>query len=60
MSLMDKIHESGVSDTSIDDWFFKIDVLDCVLELKRKYPPMTPYIDEVFGDLTLDYDGEYE
>lgn len=56
MALNDKLHESGWSDTTADDWFFKIDVLDAVNALKERYPNFVPAIDEIFGDLNLDYD----
>ena len=55
--LIDRIHESGWSDTSVDDWFYKEDVLNAVELLKRSSFPITNLrIDEIFGDLTKEYD----
>lgn len=56
-TLIDRIHESGWSDTSVDDWFYKEDVLKAVELLKRSSFPITNLtIDEIFGDLTKEYD----
>jgi len=55
--LIDRIHESGWSDTTADDWFYKEDVIEAVILLKRSSFPITnERIDEIFGDMTKDYD----
>ena len=55
--LINKIHESGWSDTSVDDWFYKDDVLEAVEALKESPFPITNLtINEIFGDLTKDSD----
>ena len=59
--LIDKIQESGFADTSADDWFYKDDILKAVCELKTKADPaMCQIIDEIFGDLTKDFDDIME
>ena len=56
-TLISRIHESGWSDTSVDDWFYKEDVLKAIEELKKSSFPITNLrIDEIFGDLTKEYD----
>jgi hypothetical protein len=41
----------------VDDWFYKEDVLKAVELLKRSSFPITNLrIDEIFGDLTKEYD----
>ena len=57
ITLMYRIKESGDSDTTIDDWFYKKDVLEAVESLKRSSFPITNLrIDEIFGDLTQSFD----
>lgn len=52
-TLIDKVKESGFSDTSADDWFFKSDVFKAVTELKKRTDNVTNIkIDEIFGDLS--------
>ena len=56
-TLMDKLHECGFSDTSVDDWFYKKEVLEAIEELKKSSFPITNMrIDEIFGDLTLTFE----
>ena len=57
ITLMWKLQESGCSDTTADDWFYKKDVLEAVDQLKGSSFPITgERIDEIFGNLNLNYD----
>lgn len=53
--------ESGWADATADDWFYKDDVLEAVNKLKESSNPQTKQrIDEIFGDLTKDFDDILE
>lgn len=57
ITLMYRLKESGNSDTTIDDWFYKKDVLEAVESLKKSSFPITNLrINEIFGDLTQSFD----
>ena len=58
ITLMFRLHESGCSDTSADDWFYKSDVKEAVEALKCSSFPITNLrIDEIFGDMERTFDS---
>lgn len=56
MSLIERIQESGDTDTSIDDWFYRGDVKHAVETLRDECPECGDIIYKIFGDMTLGYD----